>query len=1246
MKAKVVRGSGFEGALQYVFHGRKHEHRVKKNAKVISSMMSGQGIAGMAAEFANVANLRTDIKKPVWHTSLSLPAGERLSDEKWKEIVHDFLTIMMKNEGKDLANYQYIAVQHGDDTDFQHVHIILNRVGLDKSVWLGQWEAKTAIAATQALELKHRLTITKGLDDAQKLDFALTDGEQQKAKRLGTKAARLELATLIRNARKTSTSLGQFVAQLNQHGINLAPNGPDSHITGASFEYQGTCYKGSEIGKDLGWKALSAAINYNPATDTELVAQLRANHELVDQKEATEVEIAVKKTVYEEVCDGALEQLFGKAPTASAQQFEGVLAEVKTLFPDVAVEVERSLRTQLKPIGANESATAVMVRASTLKRESEMILDMQMLLTDTHHELSKREINEAIAEFAADAKEQTGDEAVMSPEQLKVVRAAFESGYTNLNADDGMNPKFVLGCLAKGYESQDYQVFGVGIAKGYGFDGELDAGIDSRTMAKFLSDIKFKRIALDRKSVVVIEDVAKMSPEDMARLIDLTTAAGAKLVTTGYDRQFELGDGRAPTDGKLVAQTLMTNDQDYLVKTFGTGPDAEKRLARNEYMSQPMEDEDAPEPIQSYEDALKHGVNELFDKDSVITMDRYAEAMGELDELAPAYAARARAEIFASLEAVGLDDNGQVVFTTQAILHREVQMVKDARMLRSDKHHDLSIKEITAAITKQEFEASARFGKPVSFTLEQKAGVTYTMSGGFASLQGSAGSGKSFAMAVVKIGYQDKGYTVLGAASSKKAAQGLEDSTGIESFTIAKLLKNIQNGKVNLNQKTCLVIDEAGQVSVGDMSRLTKLCAAHGAKLVITGEDKQIDAVQHGGALRLLSRDDVVGTARIETIQRQSEAWTREAVANYRDGKMAAGYKAYKDRGFIILKGGGIDATLDALVERWKLHEVAGIEKQKADPSSKKHESLIITHSNASAQEIGKRVREFRKELGLISGPEYTIACAHGERKSQITLAAGDRIRFNKNDEGTVGVINGTSGTILSVELLPGSPKGNPDYQFRVMTDDRGIVEFRKSDYADDNGRLMVSQAYATTVYSSQGMTVDGDVFLLQTASMGRSNTYVANSRAKRDTYTFADKEALEKSAKSKDPSKVEAKLIEMMGREKARKMAVEHLAEADANYIKNTFGEMTPDQARLDRFTEVVKVQTEDETIREQFRQEELAKKDKGTFITTEVRPGILAPATSAKSPSGGPMPLARPGAMEPAKSNAARSGNAPRPS
>ncbi len=112
-----------------------------------------------------------DIYRPVWHCSRALPASERLDGDKWEAIVADFMSQMCFES--DIM--PWVAIRH-QDTDYDHVHLVASRIGLDGSVWLGQWEARTVIEATQILERNHGLTLTPGLGDARAERRALSGG--------------------------------------------------------------------------------------------------------------------------------------------------------------------------------------------------------------------------------------------------------------------------------------------------------------------------------------------------------------------------------------------------------------------------------------------------------------------------------------------------------------------------------------------------------------------------------------------------------------------------------------------------------------------------------------------------------------------------------------------------------------------------------------------------------------------------------------------------------------------------------------------------------------------------------------------------------------------------------------------------------------------------------------------------------------------------------------------------------------
>lgn len=257
VKAKVSRGGGFRGIAEYALGDAK-------GAEFVASNVTGRNPRALAAEFAISRHLRPDINRPVWHTSLALPAGERLDDDRWQAVVHDYMDGM----GFDRDKHQFVAVRH-QDTKHDHVHVIASRIGLDGSVWHGQWEARKAIELTQVLEERHGLTRTPGY--RQKDEKSLTKGEVELAVRTEQAPPKKVLQALINEAAQGSPTVVQFAEKLVMSGVevraNLASTGT---LSGFSFGLGGYAFKGSQLGKKFSWKALKAqGVIYEQNRDRE-----------------------------------------------------------------------------------------------------------------------------------------------------------------------------------------------------------------------------------------------------------------------------------------------------------------------------------------------------------------------------------------------------------------------------------------------------------------------------------------------------------------------------------------------------------------------------------------------------------------------------------------------------------------------------------------------------------------------------------------------------------------------------------------------------------------------------------------------------------------------------------------------------------------------------------------------------------------------------------------------------------------
>lgn len=386
---------------------------------------------------------------------------------------------------------------------------------------------------------------------------------------------------------------------------------------------------------------------------------------------------------------------------------------------------------------------------------------------------------------------------------------------------------------------------------------------------------------------------------------------------------------------------------------------------------------------------------------------------------------------------------------------------------------------------------------------EQTAAVfDATRSKRIAVVEGAPGTGKTTLLSQAVEAWKDAGYRIVGAATAWRVANSLRDDLGIESRATASWLARAQQGKPFLDERTVLIVDEAGLLSSRDMHDLLSNVRDAGAKVLLVGDRDQLQAIGAGSGLRLVAH--AVDTARVTTIVRQHEAWAREAVTAFGAGDAKAALNAFAERGFLTEVDGqaaAIRAVVDCVEDT-----LIG-----AHPDS----VLVLARTNAEVAAIGREVRGRLRDHGIVTGEDLaiTVATPSGHATS-LALASGDRIRFlTRNDD--LGVVNGTVGTIMNMfvtsESTSAQPSGTAMIEARIG---ERTVRFSTTDIADEHGRVKLGWAYASTLYGAQGMTVDRAAVLL-TPAFDRHDIYVAASRARKETALIVDRARIDAEMRS-----------------------------------------------------------------------------------------------------------------------------------
>ncbi|ELI5413964.1 relaxase domain-containing protein [Vibrio parahaemolyticus] len=418
------------------------------------------------------------------------------------------------------------------------------------------------------------------------------------------------------------------------------------------------------------------------------------------------------------------------------------------------------------------------------------------------------------------------------------------------------------------------------------------------------------------------------------------------------------------------------------------------------------------------------------------------------------------------------------LFTTPEIREIETQLLKHSLKL--------SGRNFISGITIEDVIAAQEKTAVVLSEEQQEAVLGVLGNSSLEIMSGSAGAGKSTAMSIVASIYRSKGLNVWGAAIAKAAANNLEQESNIRSFTITKLLIDLDNGWSKVRSGDVIIIDEAGQVGVRQLLKLQEHAISLSFKLILTGEDKQLDAISHGGVLRYLSRPDIIGTTRIETIRRQTKQWDRIAVGKLRDGKAIEALKMYNQKKRLHILQNDSSAN-SFLIKDW-------YQFVSNNPSLN---SMVLARTWEDVLELNELMRLCLQKAGKVADQDVPVMATVGSRDIDFLLSINDRIRFTRNNS-TLGFTNGDTGTVKEIKWDQGGLQS-----LKIDRDDGQCVTITASSYSNKDGRLYLAPAYAQTIYSAQGQTVNGNVFVLHDPMIDRPHAYVALSRHKHDCHLY-----------------------------------------------------------------------------------------------------------------------------------------------
>ena len=413
-------------------------------------------------------------------------------------------------------------------------------------------------------------------------------------------------------------------------------------------------------------------------------------------------------------------------------------------------------------------------------------------------------------------------------------------------------------------------------------------------------------------------------------------------------------------------------------------------------------------------------------------------------------------------------------------------------------------------------------------------------------LQGTAGAGKTTALAVLRDAAERARYRVEGLAPASRAAQQLEEA-GIRASTLQHLLAQgppaAGDGAPHL-----YVLDESSLASTTQITALLHRLRPHD-RVLLVGDTRQHEAVEAGRPFEQLQQAGML-TARLDEILRQ------------RDPTLKAVVEA--------LARGEVESALARLTEAGRVHEIIDSEARLAAVARAyaRHpkQTLVISPDNASRVDLNHRIRRELQARGLVATTDHrlTVLVPRGEltgadRRWAARYDVGDRIRYTRGSRA-LGLRAGEYARVVDVDreqnFLTVDRTGGarrtydprrlhgvsvyreasrdfsvgdrvqftaPDRAARIANRQLGTIE--QVDGAGtlairlDSGRAVqvssraprhLDHGYAVTSHSSQGATAERVLLHIDTGTahaplLNRRLAYVAISRARAEAEIYTN---------------------------------------------------------------------------------------------------------------------------------------------
>ncbi|ETD29663.1 relaxase/mobilization nuclease domain-containing protein [Prevotella nigrescens] len=242
MIAKIMKGSGFKGVINYILDPKKGTELID------SSGVRTDRVSHIIQSFIDQTDLNPRVDKVVGHISLSFSAQDspRLSNEWMTKVAREYM------EKMGIKDTQYIIGRHFDK-EHPHVHIAFNRIDNNGKTISDRNDRFRSEKICKELTTKYGLYFASGKENVKEHRLK----EPDKTKYEIYQALKAE----ITRCRDWKTLLSHL--KMQDIDVRFKYKGNSQEVQGIIFEKNGYLFNGSKMDRSFSYSKIDFALQQN-----------------------------------------------------------------------------------------------------------------------------------------------------------------------------------------------------------------------------------------------------------------------------------------------------------------------------------------------------------------------------------------------------------------------------------------------------------------------------------------------------------------------------------------------------------------------------------------------------------------------------------------------------------------------------------------------------------------------------------------------------------------------------------------------------------------------------------------------------------------------------------------------------------------------------------------------------------------------------------------------------------------------